>query len=123
MKVRIPKSYDRLSPSDKAKLKEFTRDVALEAAENMLERDQRIMLDIYMKMACLVLHDAFGFGEKRLSMYIGNHKRLFERQVKLVSKGEQLEYLDRRMAEIFKKDGFPQKFIDDLLGEVEVRAE
>lgn len=123
MKVRIPKSYDQLSPSDKEKLKEFTRDVALEAAENMLERDQRIMLDIYMKMACLVLHDAFGFGEKRLSMYIGNHKRLFERQVKLVSKGEQLEYLDRRMAEIFKKDGFPQKFIDDLLGEVEVRAE
>lgn len=54
---------------------------------------------------------------------IGNHKRLFMRQAKLVSRGEQLQYLDKRMAEIFLKDGFPQKFIDDMLGEVEVRVE
>ena len=123
MKVRIPKSYKQLSHTDQQDLKKFTQEVALEAAEAMLEKDARVMLDIYMKMACLVLHDAFGFGEKRLRMYIGNHKRLFERQVKLVQRGEQLEYLNKRMAEIFKKDGFPQNFVDDLLGEVEVRTE
>ena len=123
MKVRIPKSYKQLSHTDQQDLKKFTQDVALEAAEKMLERDARIMLDIYMKMTCLVLHDAFGFGEKRLRMYIGNHKRLFERQVKLVQKGEQLQYLNKRMEEIFKKDGFPQNFVDDLLGEVDVRVE
>ena len=123
MKVKIPKSYKQLSHTDQQDLKKFTQEVALEAAEAMLEKDARVMLDIYMKMACLVLHDAFGFGEKRLTMFIGNHKRLFHRQAKLVARGEQLEYLNRRMAEIFKKDGFPQKFIDDLLGEVEVRVE
>jgi hypothetical protein len=122
MKVRIPKSYEQLSPAGKEKLKQFTRDVALEAAERQIEIDGRIMLDIYMKMACLVLHDAFGFGEKRLTMYIGNHKRLFHRQAKLVSRGEQLQYLDKRMAEIFPKGGFPQKFVDDMLGET-VKAE
>lgn len=118
MKVRIPKAYSQLSPKDKEKLKSFTQQVALEAAEKMDERNCRIILDIYIKMVCLVLHDAFGFGEKRLRMFIGNHKRLFERQSKLVAKGDQLEYLDKRMAEIFRKDGFPQKFIDDMLGEV-----
>ena len=118
MKVRVPKPWEKLSPRDQEKLKAFTRDVALEAAERQIEVDGRIMLDIYMKMACLVLHDAFGFGERRLTRYIGNHKRLFVRQAKLVQRGEQLEYLNRRMAEIFKKDGFPQKFVDDLLGEV-----
>ena len=123
MKVKIPKSYKQLSHTDQQDLKKFTQDVALEAAEKMLERDSRIMLDIYMKMVCLVLHDNFGFGEKRLRMFIGGHKRLFNRQVKLVQRGEQLQYLNQRMAEIFKKDGFPQKFIDDLLGEVEVRVE
>ena len=122
MKVRIPKSYKQLSHTDQQDLKKFTQDVALEAAEKMLERDARIMLDIYMKMTCLVLHDAFGFGEKRLRMYIGNHKRLFERQVKLVQKGEQLQYLNKRMEEIFKKDGFPQNFVDDLLGKVDVEV-
>ena len=123
MKVRIPKSYKQLSHSDQQDLKKFTQEVALEAAEMMLEKDSRVMLDIYMKMACLVLHDAFGFGEKRLTMFIGNHKRLFHRQAKLVARGEQLQYLNDRMAQIFRKDGFPQKFIDDLLGEVEVRTE
>lgn len=122
MKVRIPKSYKQLSHTDQQDLKKFTQEVALEAAEAMLEKDARVMLDIYMKMACLVLHDAFGFGEKRLRMYIGNHKRLFERQVKLVQRGEQLQYLNKRMAEIFKKDGFPQNFVDDLLGEVDVEV-
>ena len=123
MKVKIPKSYKQLSHNDQQDLKKFTQEVALEAAEMMLEKDSRVILDIYMKMACLVLHDAFGFGEKRLSMFIGNHKRLFVRQAKLVARGEQLEYLNKRMAEIFKKGGFPQKFIDDLLGEVDVRVE
>ncbi len=117
MKVRVPKPWNKLSTADQEKLKAFTREVALEAAEKQIEIDGRIMLDIYIKMACLVLHDAFGFGEKRLTMYIGNHKRLFMRQAKLVSRGEQLQYLDKRMAEIFSKDGFPQKFIDDMLGE------
>ena len=123
MKVKIPKSYKQLSHTDQQDLKKFAQDVALEAAEMMLEKDSRVMLDIYMKMACLVLHDAFGFGEKRLTMFIGNHKRLFHRQAKLVQRGEQLQYLNDRMAQIFRKDGFPQKFIDDLLGEVEVRVE
>lgn len=122
MKVRVPKPWEKLSPRDQEKLKAFTREVALEAAEKQIEIDGRIMLDIYMKMACLVLHDAFGFGERRLTRYIGNHKRLFHRQAKLVSRGEQLQYLDRRMAEIFKKGGFPQKFVDDMLGET-VKAE
>lgn len=122
MKVKIPKSYKQLSHTDQQDLKKFTQEVALEAAEMMLEKDSRVMLDIYMKMACLVLHDAFGFGEKRLTMFIGNHKRLFHRQAKLVQRGEQLKYLNQRMTEIFKKDGFPQKFVDDLLGEVDVEV-
>lgn len=122
MKVRIPKSYKQLSHTDQQDLKKFTQEVALEAAEMMLEKDSRVMLDIYMKMACLVLHDAFGFGEKRLTMYIGNHKRLFHRQAKLVQRGEQLQYLNDRMAQIFRKDGFPQNFVDDLLGEVDVEV-
>ena len=39
------------------------------------------------------------------------------------AKGEQIEYLDKRMAEIFRKDGFPQDFVDELIGKVEVVEE
>lgn len=123
MKVKIPKSYKQLSHTDQQDLKKFTQDVALEASEKMLERNTRIMLEIYMKMVCVMLHDMpNGFGEKRLRVFLAGHKRVFERHFRLVERGEQLQYLNKRMAEIFKKDGFPQNFVDDLLGKVDVEV-
>ena len=123
MKVKIPKSYKQLSHTDQQDLKKFTQDVALEASEKMLERNARIMLEIYMKMVCVMLHDMpNGFGEKRLRVFLAGHKRVFARHFRLVERGEQLQYLNKRMDEIFKKDGFPQNFVDDLLGEVDVEV-
>lgn len=122
--ARIPKPYDQLPDKDKEKIRAFVRQVALEAAEVEIQRIARIMLDIYMKMACVMLHDMpDGWGEKRLRMFLGNHKRVFARQFKLVERDEQLKYLNGRMAKIFKKDGFPQDFVDEILGKVEVKGE
>ena len=118
MKARIPKAYRDLTPKAKAQLQDYVVEIATEAAKKQEENDCRVILDIYMKMVCCVLHDAFGFGGERLTLFIGNHKRLFARQSRLVDKGEQLEYLNNRMSEIFKKNGFPQDFIDSILGEV-----
>lgn len=123
MKVKVPKSYKQLSHTDQQDLKKFTQEVALEASEKMLERNARIMLEIYMKMVCVMLHDMpNGYGEKRLRVFLAGHKRVFARQFRLVERGEQLQYLNKRMDEIFKKDGFPQNFINDLLGEVDVEV-
>ena len=123
MKANIPKAYSSLPPAQRKKLEDYCKSVALEAARKTTEKDARIMLDIYIKMVCLTLHDAFGFGEKRLTMFLGNHRRLFYRQRKMVQNNTQLEYLDKRMAEIFKKNGFPQKFFDDMLGEMDTSNE
>lgn len=120
MKARVPIAYQNLPQKQQEVIKEYIVEMATEAARKQEEKDCRIILDLYMKMVCCVLHDAFGFGEKRLNYFLGNHKKLFNRQNKLVMKGKQLEYLNRRMDEIFKKDGFPQEFIDSLLGEVEI---
>ena len=120
MKARIPREYENLRPKQKERLKEYCIEVAMDAAKKQEEQDCRIILDLYMKMVCCVLHDAFGFGEKRLTYFIGNHRRLFDRQNKLVNKGQQLEYLNKRMSEIFKKDGFPQDFLDGLIGKIEI---
>lgn len=120
MKARIPKAYRDLTPKAKEQLKAYIVEVATDAARQQEEHDCRVIFDIYMKMVCCVLHDGFGFGEERLTTFIGNHRRLFARQSRLVDKGEQLEYLNKRMSEIFKKNGFPQEFIDNILGEVEI---
>lgn len=115
MKANIPKGWHRLPPKEKEAISDYLQKVAFEQRE----KDMRIMLDLYIKMVCVTLHDAFGFGEKRLMMFLGNHKRLFHRQSKMVKDGSQIEYLDRRMAEIFKKGGFPEGFFEKLIGPVE----
>lgn len=115
MKAKLPKSWERLPKSQKEVIADYMKEIV----EKQSEKDMRIMLDCYIKMVCLTLHDAFGFGEKRLMMFLGNHKRLFHRQHRMVLDGTQLEYLNRRMAEIFKTKGFPQGFFDNILGEIE----
>lgn len=115
MKARIPKSWDRLPKAQKEAIADYMKEIVTKQED----KDMRIMLDLYIKMVCLTLHDAFGFGEKRLTMFLGNHKRLFRRQHKMVLDGTQIDYLNERMAKIFRKGGFPQGFFDDMLGEVE----
>lgn len=119
MKANIPKGWHRLPKSEKEAISDYLQKVAKEQCE----KDMRIMLDLYIKMVCVTLHDAFGFGEKRLLMFLGNHKRLFHRQHKMVKDGSQIEYLDRRMAEIFKKGGFPEGFFEKLIGPVKKGTE
>ena len=116
MKARIPKSWDNLPYKQKERLTEYMKEVAFEAAQTQLNNDMKPVVEAYIKMACIVLHDAFGFGEKRLRMFVGNHRRLFAKQYKLVAEHKQDEWLNKRMAEIFHKDGFPQEFLDDLVG-------
>ncbi len=114
MRAQIPREYNSLPPAQRERILAYLKTIT----EDQCEKDARIMLDLYIKMVCVTLHDAFGFGEKRLYMFLGNHKQLFRRQVDMVKRDEQLKYLDRRMKEIFCKDGFPQKFFDDMIGEI-----
>lgn len=119
MKARTPKEYRDLTPKQKEKIKEYIIEVAAQASQRQVERDRRAILDGYMKMVCCLLHDTRGFGEKRLTEFIWAHKRVFKKHFRLVEKGEQMEYLNKRMGEIFRKNGFPQDFLDTFLGEVE----
>ena len=120
MRSIVRKEYQNMTPKQQERIKEYIVELAKEAALKQEEHDCRIILDLYMKMVCCMLHDSFGFGEKRLNYFLGNHKRVFNRQNKLVTRGEQLAYLDKRMAEIFPKKGFPKEFIDSIIGEIEL---
>ena len=107
MKAIIPRKFKQLKPSDQKKI--------LSLADEQVSKNCTIMLDIYLKMSCLVLHDAFGFGEKRLNCYLGNYRRLFKKHAKLVRNGEQIEFLDKRMREIFKQNGYPDEFFRTIV--------
>lgn len=119
MKVRTPKPWQALPSAQRKSIEDY----ALRIAKEQNEKDGRIMLDLYIKMVCVTMHDVFGFGEKRLTMFLGSHKRLFRNQRKMVKGNTQLDYLNTRMSEIFKKNGFPQNFFDDMFGPMEYPKE
>lgn len=114
MNVRKPKEWSELSKGAQARIEEYW----INNYTELLEKNMRIMLDLYMKMTCVTLHDKLGLGEEELMLFLGHHKDLFREQLKLVRSDEQIEYLERRMAEIFSTCGFPQHFFDKMLGEV-----
>ena len=115
MKARAPRQWESLSKGDK----KIVCDYCLSVLQEAEDKDMRIMLELFIKMNCALIHDLFGFGEKRLNLYIGNFQMMFREQARLVSKGKQLESLDKRMKKIFRKKGFPQEFVDGIIGKVD----
>lgn len=103
MKARVPKE---LTPGQRRRTEEWAKSVALDE----LEHQGRVMLDTMIKIFCLIMHDVFGYGEKRLLLILGQLRGVFLQQQKLVREGKQKEYLDKRMAEIFKKGGYPDDY-------------
>lgn len=103
MKVRIPKE---LTPGQRRRTEEWAKSVAADE----LEHQGRVMLDIYIKMTCLDLHETFGWDEEQLMLLLGSLRGLFYEQQKLVKEGKQMEYLNKRMSEIFKKGGYPDDY-------------
>ena len=107
MKAIIPRGFKQLKPSDQNKL--------MALAEAQVSKNCTIMLDIYLKMSCMVLNEAFGLGEERLNRYLGNYRRLFRKHAKLVKNGEQIEFIDSKMRKIFRKKGYPDEFFKTMI--------
>lgn len=123
MKARVPREYNQLPLAQRKRIVEYCKSTAYQAAKETTERDGRIILDLYIKMVCKTLHDTFGFGEKRLYLFLGNHKRLFKEQAAMVKAGTQLEHLNGEMSKIFRRSGFPDSFFEEILGPVEKEVE
>lgn len=119
MKARMPKEIRDLKPGEARRIEEYYDNFYRNEYTKALERDDRIILDLYMKMTCVTLYDKCGMTEEEIYLFLGHHRALFQDQVKRVRSGEQVDYLNRRMEEIFKRNGFPQGFFDKLLGKVE----
>jgi hypothetical protein len=107
LKANLPTKFNQLSPSEKQRI--------YDACDAQLAENANVILDLYLKMSCAILHDAFGFGEKRLNCYLGNYRRMFRAQAKLVKSGKQSEEMNRRMRKIFRKDGYPDCFFSTMI--------
>lgn len=110
MRANVLIPWERLPKRQKEAIGDYCNDVVIKE----MYRESRILLDMYVKISCILQHDIHGHGEKRLTLYLGAHRMFFRRFKKLQTREEQIEYINARISEIFK-NGFPQDYIDGLL--------
>jgi hypothetical protein len=79
-----------------------------------LDQEEVNLFVQFVKIVCIILHDYFGWGEKRLTYLIGCFRMLHRKFRKLKTAKENNEALDKEMARIFKKGGFPQDYVESL---------
>lgn len=111
MKAKL-RSYLFLPKKEKKAIDEL-----VESEINRILSEEAVTLFTqYTKMLCIVLHDyePDAFGEKRLSRVIANFRMLHRKFRKVKTAKEVNEALDKEMARIFKKGGFPQEYVESL---------
>lgn len=110
MRAKIPKSYTQLPKHEKKAI-----DNLVESEINRVLNEQEVVLFTqYTKMICIILHDYFGFGEDRLCRVIGDFRMLHRRFRNIKTANDVNSTLDKEMARIFKKGGFPQDYVESL---------
>ena len=106
MKCKMHKSWFDLPPSEQAAI--------CKCFESESEKVQVELQEIWLKLACIIMHDKFGFGEKRCLLFLGHWREMYNKNKALNGKEKQTEFLETEMAKIFKQGGFPDKFIERL---------
>ena len=110
MKANLPKSYLTLPKREK----EVIDNLVKNEVDRALTEEEVVLFAQYTKMMCIVLHDYFGFGDNRLHCVIGNFKAL-KRKYKDINTAQEVNaILDKEMERVFKKDKFPQNYVEKL---------
>ena len=65
-------------------------------------------------MACIVLHNNFGFGKDRCLLFLANWREMYRLNSKIEGRAEQERFLAEGIDKIFGKDGYPKEYIDKL---------
>lgn len=110
MKCNLPRSWDQLPKAEKELIQaEFNKQL-----NHLIDKEEAEVQEIWIKLACILLHETFGFGEERLCRFIAAWNKIYRRNARLQTKAEQTAWLDSEMKKCFPKFDFPQNRIDSL---------
>lgn len=126
MKCNTPKKHvDRLNTWYRAPsrnswrlLPEYEKEAIIKEFEEQmnkaLDKEVAEVQDIWIKLACILLRETYGFDEEQLLQFIASWDRVYRRNARIETKSEQKEWLDTEMVKCFPETGFPQFRIDRL---------
>ena len=109
MKANLPRSWNTLPKREQEAIKAMLS----ERMEQLVNAEEAQMQKIWLKYACIALHEVFGFGEARLLSFLGTWRRIYKTNSKFKSEAEQSAWIDERINKIFK-NGYPSEFIDSF---------
>lgn len=109
MKANLPKSYLSLPQREK----KIISDLMEKTLNDTIDREEAEIQRIWLQWACLVLHDAFGFGKYRLMLFLGNWAKMYRKNRLFKDDIEQQKFLDERIKKIFKNE-YPDDFVKKL---------
>ena len=110
MKCNLPKSFNQLPKAEQNAIQEALN----EQLSHLVDAEHAEVQEIWIKLACILLHENFGFGEERLNRFIAAWNRIYRRNERMHTKSEQTAWLNEEMAKCFPKAGFLQRRIDYL---------
>ena len=114
MKCNLPISFDKLPKTERDTIQNALND----QLNYLVDKEEAEVQEIWIKLACILLHENFGFGEQRLCRFIIAWNRIYNRNARTQTKPEQTAWLDAEMKKCFPKNGFPQRRIDNLKDKV-----
>lgn len=109
MKANIPKSFLSLPQKEK----EIISNLVEKQINETVDKEEAEIQRIWLQYACIVLHDAFGFGKDRLMMFLGNWKKIYRKNSSFKNDIEQQQFLDSKIKKVFKDD-YPDDFVKSL---------
>lgn len=107
---KLPKSWHQLPQYEKDIINKALSEHAWKVADLQLAETQ----EIWIKLACILLHNNHGFDEEEMMQFIAEWKRIYGRNARIETKEEQTAWLEEEMKKCFPTCGFPQIRIDEL---------
>ena len=109
MKCNLPKSWESLPQKEK----QIITDLMSQTVNDTIDREEDLIQKVWLQWACIVLHEAFGFGKDRLMIFLGNWKKMYRKNRTFKTDAEQQQFLAEKIEKIFKGE-YPQDFINSL---------
>lgn len=110
MRANMPRSWNQLPKSERDALQK----AMTEQVYALVDNEEKEMQVIWIKLACLLLHELFGFGEIRLLRFIAHWKRIYRRQARFGDDASARDgWLDEEMKRLFP-NGFPDVRIQEM---------
>lgn len=106
MKVRLPKSWERLPESEKK--------IIAEVKEQEINQYLAKLQKNWLRLSCIVMSEYMGLSADDCLLYLANFKEVYRKNSKYTSEESQEKWLSEKMDEIFGKGNYPYQYIDKL---------